>query len=113
MTHELSHVTSFDIGILYANLEAFSVEFQEIRRWGPVVGNLPFISLLVGIFFAAAVNIYNNKYHFKKFKANGNRAVPEARLPPMMIGGFAFTAGLFVFGCEFIHPEHNFIVEVD
>ncbi|CEJ55402.1 Putative MFS multidrug transporter [Penicillium brasilianum] len=94
----MSLYASFVYGILYANLEAFSVEFQEIRGWGPVVGNLPFISLLVGIFFAAAVNIYNNKYYFKKFKANGNKAVPEARLPPMMVGGFAFTAGLFVFG---------------
>lgn len=90
------------LGILYANLEAFSYEFQEIRGWGPVVGNLPFIALLVGIFFAAAVNIYNNKYYFKQFKANGNKAVPEARLPPMMIGGFTFTAGLFVFGCKLI-----------
>ncbi|KAF3386183.1 Efflux pump bik6, partial [Penicillium rolfsii] len=94
----MSLYASFVYGILYANLEAFSVEFQEIRGWGPVVGNLPFISLLVGIFFAAAVNIYNNKYYFEKFKANGNKAVPEARLPPMMVGGFAFTAGLFVFG---------------
>jgi hypothetical protein len=66
---------------------------------GPVIGNLPFISLLVGIFFAAAVNIYNNKYYFKQFKANGNKPVPEARLPPMMVGGFAFTAGLFIFAC--------------
>jgi MFS transporter, DHA1 family, multidrug resistance protein len=88
-------------GILYANLEAFSIEFQDIRLWGPVVGNLPFISLLVGIFCAAGVNIYNNKYYFKTFKANGNKPVPEARLPPMMIGGFAFTAGLFIFGCKF------------
>ncbi|KAJ6142836.1 MFS multidrug transporter [Penicillium samsonianum] len=93
----MSIYASFVYGILYANLEAFSVEFQEIRRWGPVIGNLPFISLLVGIFFAAAVNIYNNKYYFKQFKANGNKPVPEARLPPMMVGGFAFTAGLFIF----------------
>ncbi|KAJ5195943.1 MFS multidrug transporter [Penicillium cf. viridicatum] len=94
----MSIYASFVYGILYANLEAFAVEFQRIRGWGPVVGNLPFISLLVGIFFAAALNIYNNKYYFNQFKANGNKAVPEARLPPMMIGGFAFTAGLFIFG---------------
>ncbi|KAM3447217.1 hypothetical protein MY3296_008953 [Beauveria thailandica] len=94
----VSQSRNFRKSILYANLEAFSIVFHEIRHWGPVVGNLPFIALLVGIFFAAAVNIYNNKYYFKKFKANGNKAVPEARLPPMMIGGFAFTAGLFVFG---------------
>ncbi|KAJ5295460.1 MFS multidrug transporter [Penicillium antarcticum] len=94
----MSIYASFVYGILYANLEAFSYEFQKLRRWGPVVGNLPFIALLVGIFFAAAINIYNNRYYFEKFKANDNKAVPEARLPPMMVGGFAFTAGLFVFG---------------
>ncbi|KAJ5587703.1 Efflux pump bik6 [Penicillium hispanicum] len=94
----MSTYAAFVYGILYANLEAFSVEFQEIRGWGPVVGNLPFIALLVGIFCAAAVNIYNNKYYFSQFQANNNRPVPEARLPPMMIGGFAFTAGLFIFG---------------
>ena len=87
-------------GILYANLESFSIEFQEIRRWGPVVGNLPFIALLTGIFLAGAVNILNNKYYFHQFKANGNKPVPEARLVPMMLGGFAFTAGLFLFACE-------------
>lgn len=98
----------FHLGILYANLEAFSLVFQEIRHWGPVVGSLPFIALLVGIFFAAAVNIYNNKYYFEKFKANGNKTVPEARLPPMMIGGIAFTAGLFVFGCKLQKQEPIF-----
>lgn len=96
------------LGILYANLESFSIEYREIRGWAPVVSNLPFISLLVGIFFAAGVNIYNNKYYFNQFKANNNKPVPEARLPPMMLGGFAFTAGLFIFGCKynpFCRPE--------
>lgn len=88
-------------GILYANLESFSFEFQEIRRWGLVVGNLPFISLLIGIFIAGAINIFNNKYYFNQFKANGNKPVPEARLPPMMLGGFAFAAGLFIFACQY------------
>lgn len=86
--------------ILYANLESISIEFREIRGWSPVVASLPFVALLVGIFFAAAVNIYNNQYYFKQFQANGNRPVPEARLPPMMLGTFAFTAGLFLFACK-------------
>lgn len=91
------------IGILYANLESFSIEFEEIRGWGPVAGSLPFIALLVGVLLAAAANIYNNGYYFKRFKANNNRPVPEARLPPMMFGGFAFTAGLFIFACKDLH----------
>lgn len=93
------------LGILYASLESFSIEYREIRGWARVVSNLPFISLLVGIFFAAGVNIYNNKYYFNQFKAHNNKPVPEARL---MLGGITFTVGLFIFGCKynpFYRPE--------
>ncbi|KAK2678527.1 Major facilitator superfamily [Fusarium oxysporum f. sp. vasinfectum] len=93
----MSLYASFVYGILYANLESFSIEYQEVRQWGPVVGTLPFITLLIGILCAAAVNIYNNKYYRRKLMENGYRAVPEARLPPMMLGGIVFTAGQFLF----------------
>lgn len=56
--------------------------------------------MLMGMCVAGLMNIYNNKDYFKKFRANGNRSVPEARLPPMMIGGVLFAIGLFVFGCK-------------
>ncbi|CAD6569569.1 MAG: hypothetical protein ASARMPRED_002949 [Alectoria sarmentosa] len=65
-------------GILYANLGEFSIAFEEIRGLGPVTSNLPFIALFVGILAAAILNIYNNRYYFKRFRENGNRAVPEA-----------------------------------
>ena len=94
-------------GILYANLGGFGIAFQEIRRWGPVTGNLPFLAMLLGMCGAGLISIYNNKQYFKLFTANGNRPVPEARLPPMMIGGVLFAIGLFVFGCEprFTNPS--------
>jgi hypothetical protein len=44
------------------------------------------------------MNVYNTRFYVKKLKANNNRPVPEARLPPMMIGGILFPAGLFIFG---------------
>ena len=91
-------------GLLYANLGGFTIVFQEIRGWGPVTGNLPFLALLVGILAAAVVNVFNNKYYFRRFTENGNKAVPEARLPPMMIGGIMFSGGLFLFGCELCQP---------
>lgn len=42
--------------------------------------------------------ISNNKFYIRKFETNGNKAVSEARLPPMMIGSIFFAAGLFIFG---------------
>lgn len=88
---------SFVYGILYANLAAFPIEFQEERGWNQVVGALPFLGLLIGIVFGAGLNLFNQKYYAKRFKANNNRAVPEARLPPMMVGSVIFSAGLFLF----------------
>ncbi|KAK9235962.1 major facilitator superfamily domain-containing protein [Lipomyces kononenkoae] len=90
--------SSFIYGILYANLEGYMIEYQENRGWGLLVSSLPFLSLLIGMFCGAALNVWNNKYYFQRFKANGNKAIPEARLPPMMIGGIAFSGGMFLFG---------------
>ena len=88
---------SFVYGILYAQLGAFPVEFQEERGWNMVVGALPFLAVLLGILIGAATNLLNQQYYLKRFHANGNRAIPEARLPPMMIGSVFFAAGLFIF----------------
>ncbi|RMJ29046.1 MFS multidrug transporter [Aspergillus sp. HF37] len=93
----VSLYASFVYGLLYANLGGFTIVFEENRGWSPVTANLPFLALLVGILAAAVVNVYNNKYYFRLFTENGNRAVQEARLPPMMIGGFMFSGGLFFF----------------
>ncbi|KAF9892550.1 hypothetical protein FE257_001659 [Aspergillus nanangensis] len=89
---------SFVYGILYLSLASFPVEFQEVRGWNQVVGALPFLAYLVGILFGACVNLLNQKFYIKRFKANNNFPVPEARLPPMMLGSVLFAAGLFIFG---------------
>ncbi|KAK1150197.1 hypothetical protein N8T08_000099 [Aspergillus melleus] len=89
---------SFVYGIIYLSLAAFPVEFQEVRGWNQVVGALPFLAYLVGILFAAAVNLLNQKFYIKRLRANNDFPVPEARLPPMMIGSILFAAGLFIFG---------------
>lgn len=89
---------SFVYGILYLSLAAFPIVFQEIRGWNQVVGALPFLGYLIGIFMGAGVNLANQKFYLKRFKANNNRAIPEARLPPMMLGSVVFAGGMFVFG---------------
>ena len=88
---------SFCYGILYASLGAFPIEFEEVRGWNPVVGALPFIAMLIGIFIAVPLNVFNNRFYLKRWKANNCRPVPEARLPPMMAGSLFFVAGLFIF----------------
>lgn len=87
---------SFVYGLLYGNLAAFPIIFEQERGWSPLIGSLPFLGLLVGMVAASGVNILNQKFYIAKFKANGNKAVPEARLPPMMVGSVAFAAGCFV-----------------
>jgi MFS family permease len=88
---------SFAYGILYAQLTAFPIEFQEERGWGAVVGELPFLAMLLGIFIGAAGNLLNQRYYIARFHENRDRPVPEARLPPMMVGSVFFAAGLFIF----------------
>ncbi|CEJ58968.1 Putative Synaptic vesicle transporter SVOP and related transporters [Penicillium brasilianum] len=95
---------SFVYGILYLSLAAFPIVFQEIRGWNQVVGALPFLAYLVGIIIGAVINVSNQRFYLKRFKANNNRAVPEARLPPMMLGSVLFAAGMFVFG--WTSPKH-------
>lgn len=88
---------SFTYGILYACLGAFPVAFEEVRGWSPVVGSCAFLALLVGVFFGSAVNLLNQRFYLAKLKANNGKPVPEARLPPMMIGSLCFAGGLWIF----------------
>ena len=89
---------SFVYGILYLSLASFPIEFQEVRGWNQVVGALPFLAILVGFFLGAVANLFNQKFYAKRFGANNNRPVPEARLPPMMFGSVFFAAGMFMLG---------------
>ncbi|MCJ1310303.1 hypothetical protein MMC25_003965 [Agyrium rufum] len=88
---------SFVYGILYGNLAAFPIEFEQERGWNILVGSLPFLGLLLGIIVGGFANVLNQSFYNKRYEANGNKAVPEARLPPMMVGSVFFTAGLFIF----------------
>ncbi|KAK4506249.1 hypothetical protein PRZ48_004214 [Zasmidium cellare] len=89
---------SFVYGLLYMTLEVFPIVFAEERGYGPVVSTLPFLALFVGVLCAVGVNLTNQAYYRKAVAKNNGRAAPEARLPPMVIGGVFFTLGLFWFG---------------
>ena len=89
---------SFCYGILYMQLGAIPIIFQQGRGWHPVVGSLPFIGILIGAILGCCLNVYNQKLYNVKYHKAGDRAVPEARLPPMMVGSVFFAAGQFITG---------------
>ncbi|KAI9802400.1 MAG: hypothetical protein M1825_002782 [Sarcosagium campestre] len=94
----LSIYMSFIYGLLYLFLTAYPVAFQQIRGYSGGVGSLPLLGIVVGqvsagLFIVALQPAYN-----RKLAANNNIPVPEWRLPPVIIGGAAFAAGLFWFG---------------
>ena len=89
---------SFTYGIVYLNFASFPIIFEEERGWNQVVGSLPFLAMLIGVFIGAGFNLYNQKFYVRKLEENGGKAVPEARLPPMMVGTIPFAAGLFIIG---------------
>ncbi|KAK4497615.1 hypothetical protein PRZ48_010268 [Zasmidium cellare] len=87
---------AFAFGVLYASLSAIPIIFQEVRGWNEVVGALPFLAILLGIVIGASATYFNQPFYMKRLKQNGGKPVPEARLPPVMVGSVFFTGGLFM-----------------
>ncbi|KAF1927468.1 MSF membrane transporter [Didymella exigua CBS 183.55] len=89
---------SFCYGILYMQLGGVPIIFGEQRGWSSVSATLPFLGIFLGACFGAAINSYNQILYNKAYHAAGDRAVPEKRLPPMMLGSVLFASGQFVMG---------------
>ncbi|KAL8729157.1 MAG: hypothetical protein Q9166_004896 [cf. Caloplaca sp. 2 TL-2023] len=102
---------SFVYGILYLTLEVFPIVFKEIRGWKLVISTLPFLALFVGVLFSAAINLANQPRYMRIVDQNKGRPVPEARLPPMLLGGVLFVIGLFWFGWT-SNPPHHWLLPV-
>lgn len=89
---------SFVYALIFLMLEVFPIVFEEQRGYGPVVSSLPFIGILVGVIAALPINMANQPRYIRAVIKNNGRAVPEARLPPLIIGGILLSGGLFWFG---------------
>ncbi|KAF2802354.1 MFS general substrate transporter [Mytilinidion resinicola] len=87
---------AFCYAIIYLAIPTLPYEFNQTRHWNAVVGATPYTSIIIGVIFSAGVILWGGIYYKKRFIANGNKIIPEARLPPMMIGSVFFTAGLFI-----------------
>ncbi|PWY76152.1 bicyclomycin resistance protein [Aspergillus sclerotioniger CBS 115572] len=89
---------SFTYSLIYLCLQLYPIVFEEERGYSPIISCLPFLGILVGIMSALAINFANQAWYAREMRANGGKAVPEARLPPMLIGGVLLPTGLFWLG---------------
>ena len=94
----VSLYSGFVYSLLFLTLEVFPIVFGEQRQYSLVVSTLPFFGIFVGVFCGTAINIGNQLWYARAVKKNKGLAVPEARLPLMILGGILFSIGLFWFG---------------
>ncbi|EFX02153.1 msf membrane transporter [Grosmannia clavigera kw1407] len=88
---------SFVYALIFLVLEVYPIVFREQRCYGPVVAYLPYLGLFVGALSAVVINLANQPLYLRAVDRNNGRAVPEARLPPIFVGGCLLPAGLFWF----------------
>ncbi|KAG8625779.1 hypothetical protein KVT40_006180 [Elsinoe batatas] len=84
-------------GVLYMLFSAFPIVYQQQRGWSQGIGGLAFLGVAVGMVFAVAYSIWDNKRYVRINHAHDGFAPPEARLPPTMIGAISVVVGLFWF----------------
>jgi DHA1 family multidrug resistance protein-like MFS transporter len=59
------------------------------------VGGLPFFGMITGELIAGIFIALRQPGYNRKLAANGNVPIPEWRLPEVIVGGVAFSIGLF------------------
>ncbi|CAG8007008.1 unnamed protein product [Penicillium olsonii] len=101
---------SFIYGLLYCFLTAYTLVFQQVYGMNAGVGGLPLFGMVVGLMIAATYIITSNRWYIKKLEANGGVPIPEWRLPPVIVGGALFAAGLFWFGWTGFNGTIHWIV---
>ncbi|KAI5970800.1 hypothetical protein CANMA_000219 [Candida margitis] len=109
----VSIYNAFVYGMLYAFLTVIPLVFTGRYHWSQGVGELPYLSMLLGVFSGGAVIVFFEHRLNKKMDTAGLRLTPEERLPPVMIGGFTFVIGIFWLGWTGDYAEHvHWIVPV-
>jgi DHA1 family multidrug resistance protein-like MFS transporter len=89
---------AFVYGILYLIFFAYPYSFQLVRGWETGTSSLPFIAVFIGIFLSSVLMAVDSKTRFQKLLVkSGGAPIPEARLPPMIIGSILLPIGLFWF----------------
>ncbi|PLB52212.1 synaptic vesicle transporter [Aspergillus steynii IBT 23096] len=91
----ISLYISFIYGLMYALLGAYPVVFQGVYGMNMGVGGLAFIGLIIGELVGGVYILILQSSYARKLAANGDKPIPEWRLPPAIVGAVAFTGGMF------------------
>lgn len=90
--------SSLVYSILYLIFFAYPYAFQFIRRWETGISALPFLGILLGILLTCLYIVLDGRLRFQHVLArSGKIVVPEARLPPMIVGSVMLPVALFWF----------------
>jgi DHA1 family multidrug resistance protein-like MFS transporter len=89
---------AFVYGILYLFLTAVPLIFSGQYGWSSGVGELPYLSMLIGIFIGTMIAVYYEFRFNKLMDEKGGFLDPEDKLPTMVIGGISFCIGIFWLG---------------
>ncbi|KAG5418218.1 hypothetical protein I9W82_003745 [Candida metapsilosis] len=109
----LSLYNSFVYGILYSFLTVIPLIFEGRYGWSSGVGELPYISMLLGVLSGTAINVFYEIQNNKLLEQTGTKPTPETRLPPVKIGAVTFVIGIFWLGWTGDYPQHiHWIVPV-
>lgn len=109
----VSVYNAFVYGMLYAFLTVIPLVFSGRYHWSQGVGELPYVSMFLGVCFGGLIIVYFENMLNKRMDATGLNPSPEARLPPVMVGGATFVIGMFLLGWTGDYAEHiHWIVPV-
>ncbi|KAI2632219.1 MFS general substrate transporter [Hypoxylon sp. NC1633] len=84
-------------GTLYMLFAAFPIVYQQNRGWSAGIGGLAFLGILVGMMFAIAYTLPDNKRYIRVQQQHGGFAPPETRLRVTLVGCIFLPIGLFWF----------------
>jgi len=101
---------SFIYGLLYLFLTAYPLVFEGVHGMNEGVAGLTYFGMIVGYFIAGIYILLGQPAYNRKLAANNNIPIPEWRLPPVIVGGAAFAAGLFWFGWSGYKESVHWIV---
>lgn len=93
----LSAYMAIVYGTLYMMFPAFPIVFQLSKGWGPGEAGLAFLGITVGMVFAVAYAMFDNKRYARVAEEHNGMAPPEARLPMAIVGSAFIPVGLFWF----------------